>query len=390
LEHCRKTIAAVVLGDIARSPRMMNHARALAESGVEAVLIGYPPNAVTGAGFALPLGVRFQPLHPLPRAGERVSQTRYVLRSAWRMWLLFLELTAVLWRMRPAAVLMQNPPGFPTLAAACIGARARGARLVIDWHNLGASLLGLRLGPRHPVVRLLGWHESWSGRWCADAHVCVSQAMAAALARQGIFAEALYDMPLAAPPSRDPEHRVGRRLIAVCPAGWGLDEDMSLLLDALERLTPQAAAAWELHLTGTGPGLDTLMPRIHGLRGRGLSIHTGYLAPSDYQALLARADLGLSLHRSSSGLDLAMKVVDILAAGVPVAALDYGPVLREQLQHGENGLIFADADELAGQLSTLARDPSGLDNLAAEGLGWGGRAPWLDCWRAIMPRLLCT
>ncbi len=389
LERNTAPVAVVVLGDVARSPRMLNHVRALAASGYVPLLIGYAPDAVTGAGFALPEGVRWQPLHPLPRIGERASRPVFVLGSAWRMTRLFLELVAVLWRARPAAVLVQNPPGFPTLSAAGLVAGLRRVRLVVDWHNFGESLLGLRLGPRHPVVRLLAWHDRWVGRRCAAAHVCVSRAMGVELARRGLAAETLYDMPWKAPPAKPPvTGDPGRRLIAVCPAGWGPDEDMPLLLDALERLTPDCAARWELYLTGTGPGLAALASRIDALRRRGLAIHAGYLPPADYQDLLARADLGLSLHRSSSGLDLAMKVVDLLALGTPVAALDYGAALREQLRHGENGWLFRDAEELARTLAQLSRHPAALDGLHPGVLDWGGLAPWIDGWREVMPRLL--
>lgn len=48
----------------------------------------------------------------------------------------------------------QNPPSIPTLAVVQFAAWLRGSKVIIDWHNLGYSILALKLGQRHPVVRI--------------------------------------------------------------------------------------------------------------------------------------------------------------------------------------------------------------------------------------------
>jgi len=193
--------------------------------------------------------------------------------------------------------------------------------------------------------------------------------------RFAIRAEVLYDRPVEfIQPTFE-----SARLIAVCPAGWTADEDIPLLLDALE-LT--AAREIEIHLTGDGPLRAPCEPRIAALRAAGWTIRTGFLNEKDYRALLARCHFGLSLHRSSSGVDLAMKVVDLFAAGVPVCALDYGGALREQVRDGETGFLFRTAAELAGQLDRIRREPSLLVPMR-DRIREFWNTTWSDEWRSV-------
>ena len=54
----------------------------------------------------------------------------------------------------------------------------RNVRFVIDWHNLGYTVLRQRLGRWNPAVRLARWYERRDARR-VDANICVSRGMAA-------------------------------------------------------------------------------------------------------------------------------------------------------------------------------------------------------------------
>ena len=367
-------VTVVVLGDLGRSPRMQYHAEALAAHQVDVDL-------VARAGSAPIAELRGNPritCHLLPPAREGslpalllvpVAAARAVAQTLRLVFLFLIVLR------KPDVILVQNPPAIPTLLVALVAARLRRARLVVDWHNFGWTVLALALGRRHPPSGSR-WFETTLGRR-ADAHLCVSQALQNVLeARWRIRpVTVLRDRPAGrfAPLTAEARHARRRRLfdtlgvsgpepaLVVSPTSWTRDEDFDLLLDAVRRcearLVDRAGFPGVLVLlTGRGPRRAHYEAAIAALPGRGVRVRTAWLEPDDYPGALAAADLGLCLHRSSSGLDLPMKIADLHGAGVPVCALDYGPCLDEILRHDETGLRFGDAETLAGQWLELFAD----------------------------------
>ncbi len=78
-------------------------------------------------------------------------------------WTVFTLATS--WPADPSLSDAQNPPAIPTLPLATLAAKVRGSRLVIDWHNTGHSILALRLGIQHRVVKMAKWFVSRESLW---------------------------------------------------------------------------------------------------------------------------------------------------------------------------------------------------------------------------------
>jgi beta-1,4-mannosyltransferase len=358
---------------------MQYHALALAVNEGEVDLVGLEGAPVQAALTAEPR-VRSHRLSDrafLSRASR--GRGRFVLMSAARASTQAARLLATLLRLpKPDLILVQNPPAVPTLAVAWMAARMRGARFIIDWHNLSHTILAVRLGEHHRAVRALARSERrWAKR--ADAHLTVSNALGAWLAREWrVQATVVYDRPpiVFSKPSLETANALWQRIardlnlgprripVVVCPTSWTPDEDFDLLLEALERaertLTAQRGAA-----DGTTPDLAVLMTGRGELKGdfekrlarrtlKRVAVRTAWLEPGDYPVLVGMADAGLCLHQSSSGLDLPMKLADFRGAGVPACAYDYAPVLSEVLTPGHEGITFRDPGELAAVLLALA------------------------------------
>src|SRR4051812_23295454 len=411
--------AVVVLGDLGRSARMRYHAQALASSGVDVDLVGFEGMPLSKAITADPR-ITIHRINParLPMRSNLTGSSYAVAglfdaaRVSFRLWRTLRKLKP------PELVLVQNPPAFPTFIIAWLLLRHRGVRFVIDWHNLGYSLLLLRMGQWHPVVRLARWYERRDARR-VDANLCVSRGLAAFLeSRFGVQnAHVLYDRPASAftPIDRAERERFRQVLFArlgirantvgfiVCPTSWTEDEDFDVVIEAVVHLE-ERIRGWEagqasrrfpelvILVTGDGARRAEFERRFAGLPARRVQLRARFLEPDDYPRVVGSADLGLCLHRSSSGLDIPMKIADLFGAGVPVCALDYGACLAERVRHGDNGLLFSNGRQLADIVFELFEAFPG-DQKALERLRTGARKlarpTWEEGWtREARPVLL--
>ena len=404
----------IVIGDLGRSPRMQYHAASLAAAGSEVDLIGLEGAALMPALAADPR-VRVHRLSDRAFAGRsKGGVRRFVYGSLARGIGQGITLFSTLMRIaKPDAMLVQNPPAFPTLFVAWLAARLRGARFVIDWHNLSHTIVAVKVGEHHRAVKALARSERrWAKR--ADAHLTVSKALAEWLAREyQVKAAVVYDRPADAftrtggedaqrlweKISKDAGVGAARPPIVVCPTSWSPDEDFDLLLEALERAERHLTRAGEVttpqlavFLTGRGPLRQTFEARAARRNFKALAVTTIWLEPDDYPKLIGMADLGLCLHQSSSGLDLPMKLADLRGSGVPAAVYDYAPVLGEVMTPGQHGVAFRDPGDLANVLVGVANRTALPDSPLEKSRGWLAAHPperWQAQWEsAARPVLL--
>ncbi|XP_070810987.1 chitobiosyldiphosphodolichol beta-mannosyltransferase isoform X3 [Pituophis catenifer annectens] len=365
---------------------MQYHALSLARRGRRVAFIGYagtkPHSEIISNG-----NIEIVPLTELKiwQAGPRFLQ--YIIKVIVQSFQLLYTLLRI---APPDYVLLQNPPGLPSIAVSWIFCLLRNSKLIIDWHNYGYTLMGLTHGKRHPIVRIAKWYEELFGS-LSSYNICVTNAMKEDLQTNcNIRAITLYDKPASffketplseqhklfirlskdyapfkAVESFTPDHversaftqfdaisgrathRLGRPALLISSTSWTEDEDFSILLDALK---------------GKGPLKDHYTKLMATLHFKHTQICTPWLEAEDYALLLGSADLGVCLHKSSSGLDLPMKVVDMFGCCLPVCAVRF-QCLHELVKHEVNGLIFKDWGELAAQLKKRTTNASETFNL---------------------------
>ncbi|KAH6635017.1 glycosyl transferases group 1-domain-containing protein, partial [Chaetomium sp. MPI-SDFR-AT-0129] len=371
------SVQILVLGDIGRSPRMTYHALSIAKHGGRVDLIGYletlpHPDVVNNPNITIT---------SLPVPPSRPPSIPFILFAPFKVIHQVIHLTHLLAHtLAPAQwLLVQNPPTIPTLAIASLTCRLRNTKLIIDWHNYGWTILANTRGStRHPLVILSKLYECYFGR-LGDLHLTVTNAMARQLRNPSYSVPgpmlAVHDRPAAIfQPITSPQIRLttlrrvlpthetamlaphilsGTTRLLVSSTSWTPDEDFSLLLDALVEYAASSDKPNSTNppllaiITGKGPQQAHYLARINQLTAAGrlpnIRIATAFLPFADYAALLACADLGVCLHRSSSGVDLPMKVVDMFGAGLPVAAYCGYESFGELVREGENGMGFETA-----------------------------------------------
>jgi len=314
-------------------------------------------------------------------------------------------------------MLVQNPPSIPTLFLAILVCHLRKTKLVIDWHNFGYSILAMKLGRNHPLVQVAKIYEQRSGNF-AHSHFAVTDAMCDVLRSDfGISGTILplHDRP--APlfvPLSDSEriaflgrHELtagelddivaSKTRVVVSSTSWTADEDFSVLLDALRSYSASATSDAPhlpellVIITGKGPLKQYYLEKVNELEATQqlemVKIKTAWLSFEDYASLLGAADLGVSLHTSSSGVDLPMKVVDMFGAGLPVLGYDDFKAWSELVQENVNGRGFSDSEQMATNMRELFDPMSKSLSKLKDGALTESKRRWSSEWDPVAGRL---
>lgn len=407
-------VQVVVLGDIGHSPRMQYHALGLAQQGKVLVeLIGFPgskpiPELSKNSSIIIR---HIRPIHISPRL--KVPFVVYaILKVVWES----LQLLGLLLftRYRPEVIMVQTPPAVPCMAVAALISKLTGSRLVVDFHNITYMHLGSKV-KTPALLWAVRMYEQIVSR-LATVSFCVTKSMAEFLRDSFRISRVytLYDKPgpqfvgRTSPVARtDLEHRLkalgimntpftAYDFIAVSSTSWTKDEDFGLVLQALPEYSRATAEKKTLlFITGKGELRDEFISKFNALDLKNIDLVTAWVPAADYPLVLGCANFGISVHTSTSGLDLPMKVVDMLGSELPVIAVNF-PALKELLGAAdEGGLTFSTGAELASCMQKLTVDVDATknrDRLSAFGAKWRRqtfKSEWMSVvWPVLEPMIL--
>ena len=376
----QKKIGIFVIGDIGRSPRMVNHAVEFASM---------PERQVEIVGLMeteLPVQLRRPNIDVLNLPTfylnwiKRLSSVLYLaLRIIIEFWILFYVLF-VKRLNRYEIIFVQNPPAIPLLPVLFLYRMICKTPIHVDVHNFGYTLFQTRNQRLKLIMKAL---EVFFVRATSSKIYTVSKSMANILKRHwnARNVEVLYDQPnqrvykklsieekhqflLGVPelrvsntetiltkanPNSQSIERTSNNCLFVVSCSWSPDDNFPLLIDALQRYQTSDSSDKKnliFVFTGTGPLKAQYGNILTSLNLRNAKVYLKWFTTQDYPRIIACADYGVSLHDSTSGYDLPIKILDYFGCHVPAIAYNYSETISELVVSGQNGFLFKTADEL--------------------------------------------
>jgi len=382
----KSRVLVLAFGDLDRSPRMRAHTLSLCAQQKDVALCGYGkiPSPDRKLCAMLPI-----PHYVCP------SWLPYIIQVPIKLLIFCMQSLFIVWHAPPLdAIIVQNPPTFPAVLVAWVCKWINGkekCRLIIDMHNLGYTIAAMKLKALESPARMF---ERFCLRTFPDTVLVVSESFKSFLTDWGVESTVAYDRPNFSPPTQLDKDQLWEKLkekyslpekpfILVSSTSWTPDEDFNILLKALPSVDVALGLAEKkmfLCITGKGPMKDAFMQGIEALALEHVIVKTMWLPLEEYPVMLSLADFGLSMHQSSSGIDLPMKIVDMFAVNTPVIARAF-TALPELVEEGVNGYIFKDIASLS---EVLIRAIGSTDRMREGVEKWRTRETWNEQWNRVV------
>ena len=377
-------VAILVLGDLNRSPRMLNHCVALSESFPniqEISLIGYDSTDIRKDISSNNKIKRYNISNRINKIFQHFPRIFFIFTSFFKILFQIFSMFFILFKIpKFSFLILQNPPGIPSMFVCWLVCKLRKSKFIIDWHNYGYTILKVNKRPNF-IVKIAEKYEKFFGKK-SDMNLCVSQAEKRDLKKNfGIDAICLPDKPLLGlfkfltaeqAPELYKKYKElnelldkNRPILMISSTSWTPDEDFNILLNSFIKTEEMIKNEHKLNnikkvlflITGKGPMKENFMKKVEKSNLNIFNVKSIWLDSDDYPKLLALCDLGICLHYSSSGIDLPMKVVDMFSACLPAAAIYY-PTIEELVKNEENGFTFRNEKELSKILKNAVEEIS--------------------------------
>ena len=383
MSNSKFNCAVLVLGDLNRSPRMLNHCVALSNAFPdinEISLIGFNGGDLREDISSNPkIKVHYIPTS-LNNKLKKLPRSLFILSAFLRIIIQLFSLFYILLTIpKPKFLILQNPPGIPSMFICYIASFIKRFKFIIDWHNYGYTIL--EVNKRNKLICKIAYVYEKLFSKTSNMNFCVSKAMQRDLKeRFGISAIWLPDRPVKGlfkfineTEANDMyakyknelgdlivQDKQDKPITMISSTSWTPDEDFNMLLNCFinveKTLNNKEGLKKVLFLiTGRGPMKEEFMLKVKEAKLRIFDVKSILLDSDDYPKLLSLVDLGVSLHYSSSGIDLPMKVVDMFSACLPAAAI-YFPTIGELVKEEENGFLFKNEEDLGKLLVNVIEE----------------------------------
>ena len=253
---------------------------------------------------------------------------------------------------------------------AFIYAKFKNTKFIIDWHNYGFSILALTNGPKHILCKICKQMEIFFGKR-ANINLCVTNAMKNdLLLNYSVKALTLYDKPHESfkPLSVEEKNDFFQKLVhnynleefsdenSNGTVFTNVNEKNKISMKSSRPALIVSSSSWteDEYFHILNDALEIYQNELNNNNFKNIKILFVWLEPNDYPLLLGCSDLGVCFHKSTSDLDLPMKVVDMFGTTLPVCALRF-KCISELVKEDVYGKTFEKSAELAEQLKVMSR-----------------------------------